>query len=315
MAERKRLRLGQAILQREILRLGAAPRTAQRRNEIERRGRGPLVQHLEERVLGIRAGLAPHHRRGGEIDVLAGERHRFAVALHFELLQVGRQARQALIVGQHGERRERQEAAVPHAEHPHDHGQILLERGFGEVPVDVARAAQELLELFAADDELGDQAHRRPHRVAPAHPIPHRKAMPRRNAEGVHGRCIGRHRDEMVAGRLFAQGADDPGARRICIGLRLLGDECFGADDHQRLGRIDAALQILELRAVHVRHEVRHDVAAPFGFERLAHEQGPKSDPPMPTLTTCLNFLPVTPRAAPRRTALRDSSRAFRAIP
>ena len=48
VAERKRLRLGEAILQGEILCFRAAPRAAQRRNEIERRRWRPLVQHLKE---------------------------------------------------------------------------------------------------------------------------------------------------------------------------------------------------------------------------------------------------------------------------
>ena len=87
-----------------------------------------LMQHLKERMLRIRARLAPHDGRRGEIDALAGERHRLAVALHFELLQIRRQARQALIVGQHRKRRQLQKSAIPHAEHSHQHRQILLER-------------------------------------------------------------------------------------------------------------------------------------------------------------------------------------------
>jgi len=39
---------------------------------------------------------------------------------------------------------------------------------------------------------------------------------------------------------------------------------------------------------------------------------GPKSEPPMPMLTTCLNCLPVTPRLAPRRTASANSDSFLR---
>ena len=162
-----------------------------------------------------------------------------------------------------------QKAPVPRAEHSHQHRQILLERSVGEMLVDGARASEELLEFFAADDEFRDQADRRPDRISPAHPIPHGKAVPGRDAEGVHGRGVGRDRDEMMRGRLIPQRSDDPGARRVRVGLRLLGGEGFRAHDHQGLRRIDAADQILELCAIHVRHEMRRDVAAPFGFERL----------------------------------------------
>ncbi len=128
-------------------------------------------------------------------------------------------------------------------------------------------------EFFAADDQFRDQSDRRPHRIAAAHPIPHREAMLGRDAECVHGLGVGRHRDEMMRGRLLAQRSDDPGARRVRVGLRLLGGEGLRADDHQGLRRIDAADQILELRAIDVRHEMRRDVAAPFGLERIAHQQ------------------------------------------
>jgi hypothetical protein len=45
VSEGKGLRLGELILQREVLRLAGTPRTAQRRDEIKRRGRRTLVQH------------------------------------------------------------------------------------------------------------------------------------------------------------------------------------------------------------------------------------------------------------------------------
>ncbi len=77
----------------------------------------------------------------------------------------------------------------------------------------------------------------------------------------------------MIGGRLLAERADDPRARRIGVGLRLLRRKGLRADDDQRLRRIDAADQILELRAIHVGDEMRRDVAAPLRLERIAHQQ------------------------------------------
>jgi hypothetical protein len=45
-----------------------------------------LMQHLKERMLRVRSGLPPDNGRGGEIDPLALERHRLAVAFHLQLL-------------------------------------------------------------------------------------------------------------------------------------------------------------------------------------------------------------------------------------
>src|SRR6266403_762218 len=70
IAESERLRLGETILQCEVLTLGAAPGTAQRRDEIQRLGQGPLMQHLKERVLGIGTRLTPDDGRSGEIHAL-----------------------------------------------------------------------------------------------------------------------------------------------------------------------------------------------------------------------------------------------------
>ena len=61
-----------------------------------------LVQQLEERVLAVGAGLAPHHRCRVPIHRPAVAIDALAVAFHFELLQVGGKALQVLLVRQHG---------------------------------------------------------------------------------------------------------------------------------------------------------------------------------------------------------------------
>ena len=127
-AEGEGLALGEAILQRQILALRAAPRAAQRRDEIEGRRLRALMQQLKEGMLGVRRRLSPDDRRRGEVDPLPGERDGFSVALHFELLKVGGQSRQPHVVRQHGQGRQPQESAVPHAEQAHQHGQIPARR-------------------------------------------------------------------------------------------------------------------------------------------------------------------------------------------
>jgi hypothetical protein len=60
------------------------------------------VDQLVEGVLAVGAGLAPDHRAGGAGDGRAVEGDALAVRFHVELLEVGRQAGEALVVGQDG---------------------------------------------------------------------------------------------------------------------------------------------------------------------------------------------------------------------
>src|SRR6185312_11265550 len=59
-----------------------------------------LVQQLVEAVLAVGPGLAPVDRAGVVVDVGAVEGHVLAVRLHRQLLQVGGEAVQVLVVGQ-----------------------------------------------------------------------------------------------------------------------------------------------------------------------------------------------------------------------
>jgi len=58
---------------------------------------GALVDELEEGVLGVGGGLAEENGTGGVFDVVAGAGDSFAVGLHGELLEVGREAVHVLV--------------------------------------------------------------------------------------------------------------------------------------------------------------------------------------------------------------------------
>src|SRR3546814_1267612 len=68
-----------------------------------------LVQELVEGMLAVGARLAPDDRTGRLAHRMPGQRHPLAVGFHVELLQVGREALEALVVGQHRLRAERSE--------------------------------------------------------------------------------------------------------------------------------------------------------------------------------------------------------------
>ena len=74
-----------------------------------------------------------------------------AVALHRQLLQVGREALQVLLVGQHRDRLRAEEVVVPDAEQPHQHRQVALERRGAEVLVHLVEAGEHRAEVLRAD--------------------------------------------------------------------------------------------------------------------------------------------------------------------
>ena len=62
------------------------------------------MDQLVERMLAVGAGLAPVDGAGLIVDSRAFERDALAVALHRELLQVGGETLEVLVVRQHGDR-------------------------------------------------------------------------------------------------------------------------------------------------------------------------------------------------------------------
>src|SRR5215469_14679901 len=62
-----------------------------------------LMDQLIKGVLSIGAGLTPVDGAGLAVDWRAGERHVLAVALHSELLEIGRKALQILLIRKHGD--------------------------------------------------------------------------------------------------------------------------------------------------------------------------------------------------------------------
>ncbi len=143
-----------------------------RDDEINRHDARALMQHLEERVLPVRARLAPDDGGRRHLHRLAVARHRLAVRLHVELLQIGGEAREALVVRDHRMGGIVPRVAIPDSKKPHQDRQIVLQRRFREVPVDVVPAAQKREEVVAANGDGKRQSDGRPDRIAAAHPVP-----------------------------------------------------------------------------------------------------------------------------------------------
>ena len=146
-----------------------------------------------------------------------------------------------------------------------------------EMLVHGMRTGQQLLEPVHADGEGDGQADRRPERVAAADPVPEAEHVGGVDAEGGDRLGVGRDRDEVLGHRLrTAQPLDQPGPRRARVGHRLLGGEGLGGDDEQCARRVEPGQRIDKVRAVDVRHEVRPEIGALVGPERLADHHRPE---------------------------------------
>ena len=115
-AEGERLGLGEEVRHQQVVVLAQLPGRAVEPDQVAGHQPGPLVDELVEGVLAVGARLAPHDGARGGLDGAAVDVHRLAVALHVELLEVGREAPEALAVGQHRVGLRAQEVAVPDAE-------------------------------------------------------------------------------------------------------------------------------------------------------------------------------------------------------
>ena len=141
------------------------------------------MDQLVEGVLAVGAGLAPEDLAGLGGDRGAVPAHGLAVGFHGQLLQIGREAVQVLVVRQHGVGGDLEEVAVPHVQHAEQHDDVLLERGVGEVFVDLVEAVQELLEAGRSEDHGQGGADGGVDGVTATDPVPEAERVVRVDAE------------------------------------------------------------------------------------------------------------------------------------
>src|SRR6266446_689360 len=162
-----------------------------------------LMNQLIEGMLAIGSRLTPVDGAGIVADSLAVQGDVFAVTLHGQLLQIGWEALQVLLVRQHRDGLGAEEIGVPNRQQAHEHRQIARERSGAKVLVHLMEPAQHSAEVIWADRQHRRQADGRIHGVAPANPIPELEHVGRIDAELRHFRRVGRDRDKMFGDRLF----------------------------------------------------------------------------------------------------------------
>jgi hypothetical protein len=225
-------------------------------------------------MLSVVARFAPDHGRGRVLHRQAIECHRLAVALHVELLQVGREAPQTAVVRENRVRRQLETVDVPHAEQTEQRRQVALPGRRTEMLVHVVTAGQELEERVATDRDGERYPDRRPHRVPAAHPVPHHEAIVRIDAEGVHRAGVGGNSREVRGHGRLAEPVGQPSARAARIGQRFLGRESLRCDDEERACRIRILEHVGEIRTVDVRDEQHARRADRERMQRLDGHRG-----------------------------------------
>src|SRR5215831_194642 len=101
LAKRQRFGLGKDVCDEHVVMLPKWVERFVERDEVAGNEPRALMNQLIERVLAIGARLAPIDGASIVVDALAVYGDVFAVALHGQLLQIGRESLQILLVGQH----------------------------------------------------------------------------------------------------------------------------------------------------------------------------------------------------------------------
>ncbi|OEI67192.1 hypothetical protein Cus16_3201 [Curtobacterium sp. ER1/6] len=291
LAERERLRLREEVREEEgvdvLAWLHGLPvaglvlqRTSGLRDRDEVRGDEPraLVDELVERVLAVRARLAPEDLARVGRDRRSVPADALAVRLHRELLQVRGEAVQVLRVGQHRVALRAEEVRVPDVEQAHEDGDVLLERRGADVLVDRVEAREELLPVLLADGDDDARADGRVDRVAAAHPVPEAEGVLRVDAE--RGDLVERGRDGdevlrdgvrlLVVARVGqAELRPQPLACQARVRQGLEGAEGLRRDDEERGLGVEVGGLLVDVRGVDVRDEARLEPGLHVGLEGL----------------------------------------------
>ena len=135
-----------------VLRLRVA-RRLRRQDEIHGREPRSLVHQLHERVLRVVARLAPDDHARLALHGLAVHAHALAARLHLQLLQVGREALQAIVVRQDGLALGTEEVVVPVTEQRQHHRHVLFHLGLAEMQVHLPATRQQSMENRHAGHE------------------------------------------------------------------------------------------------------------------------------------------------------------------
>ena len=116
LAEGQCLGLGEDVRREDVVMRTEWIEALGEADEVHRDDRRSLMDQLIKAVLSVGPRLAPVDGAGVVVDVGSLEGHVFAVGLHGELLEVGRQPLEVLLIGHDADAGAPEEVAVPQRE-------------------------------------------------------------------------------------------------------------------------------------------------------------------------------------------------------
>ena len=172
------------------------------------------------------------------------------------MLQERRKTIEAVGVGQDYLTVRAKKVVVPDGDQRHQYRHVLIDRRVAKMLVHPARAGQEALKVFHANDQCERQSNRRPDRKPATHPVPEAESILRVATELVHRLVVGRCRREVMPDCGDTKAVGNPRTCRVRVSQCFECRECLGANDEQGILRIKLTHQVAQLRAVDVRYTV-----------------------------------------------------------
>lgn len=210
---------------------------------------GALMQPLEEGMLAVAAFFTPCEAGGVVWQGLAVHVDALAVAFHFQLLQVGGQAAQAVVIGGNAAAGQFQKGAVPDVQQAQPDGQVAGPGLFGKVLVHGGSAADKIQKMVCTQGNGQRQAHGGPDREAPSHAFGH-------GQYGVDAGCgclvrLGCDGYKVLAD-VCATLLPEPLHGRGGVAQGFVGGPGFGDHDEQSAFRLQALQFFLQVMAIQV---------------------------------------------------------------
>ena len=172
--------------------------TAAKTDEVCRDQTCSLMDQLIKCMLTIGSRFSPNDGAGRIINGLSLAINRLTVALHIQLLQIGREPCQILVVWQHGITVGSVTIGVKNPNQCHQYREIPPERCRTEVLIHRLITGQQPLVIRHPDGNHQRKPNGRRQRIPPSYPIPKAEHVGRVNTKFSHFRSIGAHRNKML---------------------------------------------------------------------------------------------------------------------
>ena len=243
-------------------------------NELDRDQVAALVQQLEDRMLGVSADPAPGDRRGWPPHRLAVGADQLAIRFHLQLLQIGHQQPQPLVIGKDRARLAAKLLAVEQVGEGREHRRVGLRLGEPEMTVHLGRAFEQFLERLPAQRQRRREADRRPQGIAAADPLIERQDAGFVDAEIDRRLRAGGDGDDPAVGILDPR-LHQPAQRRLQVEQGFGGRKRLRHGDDQAGFRVERVDRVVERLAVDVRQHT-NAVAAGVATERVEQQLRPQ---------------------------------------